>query len=218
MSSPSTRMSAPSAAEARPRSRRSGRTPCAGARRRPGSASCRSPRPRPGRGSGSRRSPPPPRRGTGRRPGARSIARRGPRAARRPPRRAPGRSCSSMSAPMRLQDVDDGTPRRVRADPVEAQLGVGVDRRRPPARTRRADGSAGTVSSTAATVDGPATPDRVPAVRRRRPRRTATPRARSIRSVWSRVATASVTHVSPSAARPASRIADLTWALGTGVS
>ena len=46
----------------------------------------------------------------------------------------------------------------------------------------------------------------------------ATPRARSIRSVWSRVATASVTQVSPSAARPASRMADLTWALGTGVS
>ena len=48
-------------------------------------------------------------------------------------------------------------------------------------------------------------------------RRTATPRDRSIRSVWSRVATASRTVVSPSAPRPASRIADLTWALGTRV-
>ena len=47
---------------------------------------------------------------------------------------------------------------------------------------------------------------------------TAMPRARSIRSVWSRVAIDSVTAVSPSAARPASRTADLTWALGTGVS
>ena len=43
------------------------------------------------------------------------------------------------------------------------------------------------------------------------------PRARSIRSVWSRVATASVTVVSPPAASAASRIADLTWALGTAV-
>ena len=44
-----------------------------------------------------------------------------------------------------------------------------------------------------------------------------TPRARSIRSVWSRVATASRTVVRPSARSAASRIADLTWALGTGV-
>ena len=42
----------------------------------------------------------------------------------------------------------------------------------------------------------------------------ATPRARSIRSVWSRVATDSRTVVRPSARRPASRIADFTWALG----
>ena len=46
---------------------------------------------------------------------------------------------------------------------------------------------------------------------------TSTPRARSIRSVWSRVAVASVTDVTPSAARPASRMADFTWALGTAV-
>ena len=80
-----------------------------------------------------------------------------------------------------------------------------------------AEGSAGTVSSMAATVDGPATRT-VCRPSGAAPSSTATPRARSIRSVWSRVATASVTHVSPSAARPASRIADLTWALGTGVS
>ena len=47
--------------------------------------------------------------------------------------------------------------------------------------------------------------------------RTSTPRARSMRSVWSRVAVASVTDVTPSAARPASRMADFTWALGTAV-
>ena len=47
---------------------------------------------------------------------------------------------------------------------------------------------------------------------------TGTPRARNIRSVWSRVATASRTVVRPSARSPASRIADLTWALGTGVA
>ncbi len=80
-----------------------------------------------------------------------------------------------------------------------------------------AEGSDGTVSSTAATAVGPATRTvcgrRAPA-----PSSTATPRARSMRSVWSRVATASVTHVSPSADSAASRIADLTWALGTGVS
>ena len=80
-----------------------------------------------------------------------------------------------------------------------------------------ADGSPGTMSSMARGVAGPVR------VTTWRPRasvdsRTATPRARSIRSVWSRVATASVTVVSPSAARAASRIADFTWALGTGVS
>ena len=48
---------------------------------------------------------------------------------------------------------------------------------------------------------------------------TRTPAARSIRSVWSRVASGSTTIVGPSSAkRPASRIADLTWALATGSS
>ena len=80
-----------------------------------------------------------------------------------------------------------------------------------------ADGSAGTVSAMALTLAGPASRTTC------RPRSsivavTSTPRARSMRSVWSRVATVSVTLVSPSAASAASRIADLTCALGTGVS
>ena len=48
-------------------------------------------------------------------------------------------------------------------------------------------------------------------------RSTGMPRARSMRSVWSRVATRSRTVVRPSARSPASRIADLTCADGTGV-
>ena len=46
---------------------------------------------------------------------------------------------------------------------------------------------------------------------------TSAPIAASITSVWSRVRTGSTTAVSPSAYSPASRTADLTWALGTGV-
>ena len=42
------------------------------------------------------------------------------------------------------------------------------------------------------------------------------PASASISSVWARVGTGSWTTVSPSAERPASRIADLTWALATG--
>ena len=48
---------------------------------------------------------------------------------------------------------------------------------------------------------------------------TRTPAASSSASVWSRVGSGSTTVVSPSAAKsPASRIADLTWALATGSS
>ncbi len=78
-----------------------------------------------------------------------------------------------------------------------------------------ADTSPGTRSSIACTVVPPCI-DQVtaPSVT---PRSTGTPRARSIRSVWSRVATDSRTVVLPSARTPANRIADFTWALGTGV-
>jgi hypothetical protein len=80
-----------------------------------------------------------------------------------------------------------------------------------------AETSPGTRSVTACTTTPPLTvqatePSPVSA------RSTGTPRARSIRSVWSRVAIVSRTVVLPSARRPASRIADFTCALGTGVS
>ena len=43
------------------------------------------------------------------------------------------------------------------------------------------------------------------------------PKARSIRSLWSRLWAGSITVVGPSAVRPASRIALFTWAEATGV-
>ena len=130
-----------------------------------------------------------------------------------PSRRGTGRLLDVRAHP--AQEVDDGTPGGVRAHIPERQLGIRVDRRRdePERGTRRVGGHA--------VVDGgdPAGPSSAAACQ---PSSvvsvTATPRARSIRSVWSRVATASLTAVSPSAARPASRIADLTCALGTGVA
>ena len=71
----------------------------------------------------------------------------------------------------------------------------------------------------------PARPPSVP--RRRAPprtvaarpsRSTATPKAGSRRSVWSRLGLGSRTVVTPSACRPASRTAVFTWALATGSS
>ena len=56
-------------------------------------------------------------------------------------------------------------------------------------------------------------PPRTDAVAPSRP--TLTPKAVSIRSVWSRVGAGSVTRVSPSAYSPASNSADFTWALAT---
>ena len=43
------------------------------------------------------------------------------------------------------------------------------------------------------------------------------PKCPSIRSVWSRLASASITVVAPGAASPASSTADLIWADATGV-
>ena len=45
---------------------------------------------------------------------------------------------------------------------------------------------------------------------------TCAPKARSMRSVWSRVASGSITSAPPSAWRPASSTADFTWADGSG--
>ena len=79
------------------------------------------------------------------------------------------------------------------------------------------DGSAGTRTARASSSGCPTT------VMRRAPEPasltvTRAPKCRSINSVWSRVASGSMTVVSPGAFNPASRIADLTWAEGTGSS
>ena len=156
--------------------------------------------------------------------GARSIGSRGPRSARRgrrsvrrrrgPPWSDDGRS--SISAPIaRSRSM---TARRVGLTPTSRsdELGIGMDgaRDEPEGRCRdvgrhvlidrlhrrpsfHRPGDAAIVADLAL---------------------TATPRALSIRSVWSRVATRSRTVVRPSARRPASRIADLTCADGTGVA
>ena len=71
--------------------------------------------------------------------------------------------------------------------------------------------SPGTVSSIG--VSGPAWISTRVALRRR----TGTPIAKSIRSVWSRLGAGSSTVVGPSANRPASNTADLIWPLATGV-
>ena len=149
---------------------------------------------------------------------ARSSADRTTRSASGSPSAPPvaGRSCSSMSAPMRL-----------RMSMMARRVGFVLT---PSSRSSASGWIAPATSQNAAAEDRTA-PSRRPRPRpsgRRRapcaapsgsaPSSTATPRARSMRSVWSRVATASVTHVSPSADSAASRIADLTWALGTGVS
>ena len=130
------------------------------------------------------------------------------------PRRASGRPLLDVRA-HRAEDVDDRAARRVDTDVAQGQLGVGMDGRRRRARTppptrrpARADRS-------------PAPPSLLPPPRRRpsslAARSTGTPRARSMRSVWSRVPTRSRTVVRPSARRPASRMADFTCADGTGV-
>ena len=126
--------------EARPRSRRSGRTPCAGARPRRGTGSCPS---RDGGGQRQDRDLVDRRRHVGGRqvdgPEPARPHRRGRRGARRPRHPGPRRSRSSIVGAHAPQDVDDGTPRRVRAHPVEAELGVGVDRPgdQPEGRARR---------------------------------------------------------------------------------
>ena len=179
---------------------------------------------RPGRGPGSRRWPRPRRPDRGRCHAAPPSARPGRRAARRrresEPRPAPASArttrCgrSSMSAPIRREQVDDRAPRRVDADVAQGQLGVGMDR-----AGDQPEGGRGHVARDSLidrlqrhpSLDRPGHRPSGPL-----PRSTGTPRARSIRSVWSRVAIDSRTVVRPSARRPASRTADFTCALGTG--
>ena len=85
---------------------------------------------------------------------------------------------------------------------------------RTPAATTKAaeDGSDGTCTSSRTSSSTLSTPTVVPV------RRSATPAARSRRSVWSRLGAGSVTDVVPSASSPASRTHDLTCALATGRS
>ena len=77
-----------------------------------------------------------------------------------------------------------------------------------------ADGSAGTVSSNGSRVAGPARRDEVPVAGRSR--RSPDAAGRHPLPCASRVATASETTVSPSAARAARRIADFTWRWAPG--
>ena len=151
-------------------------------------------RPR-GTGPGSRRSPRPRRRGD--RSMARSADDRTTRSASRLADARPSRPSPALLdvGAHRAQEVDDRPARRVHADVAQRQLGVGMDRRRRRARTPPPTRRPGPVSSIAAP---PPSFHRPPTAAVRRPvRSTGTPRARSIRSVWSRVATASRTVVRP---------------------
>ena len=103
---------------------------------------------------------------------------------------------SSISAPIAPQEVDDRAARGIDADIVERQLGVGMVA---PATSQKAaaETSPGTRSSTACTRPPPSRLTDDPAGGPDPSRRTSMPRARSMRSVWSRVATDSRT-VGPS--------------------
>ena len=72
--------------------------------------------------------------------------------------------------------------------------------------------SAGIVISTACKRCPPHIPIHGPS------RESLTPKASSMRSVWSRVGAGSDTRVVPDARRPASSTADLTWALAMGTA
>ena len=143
-------------------------------------------------------------------------ARPGRPAARRRRRRARRRGGrSSMSAP--IERRMSMTARRVGLTPTSWMTSSASGWTAPAtSQNAAAETSPGTCSSIAATALPPSL-SRPPSHRPPSVRSTGTPRARSIRSVWSRVATASRTVVRPSARSPASRIADFTCALGTAV-
>ena len=184
----------------------------AGAR---GSRSARSPPRRRGRGPGSRRSPRRPRRASRRSPGARCSGRPGRRCGSPTSRR---RSAAPTGAPRSrahpAQQVDDRTPGRVRPDVPEGELGVGVDRRRPPARRRPPTRRPGTRSSrgTHRLAAGEGVDDA--AVRRGAPcaRRRPVPAASARCGRGSRLA--SRTCVVPVGAQAGEEDADFTWADG----
>ena len=183
---------------------RAGRTPSPAARRRRRTGSA--PRP-PGR----------PRPGSAPRPG---------RGSRTPPRRCPsGRedvlvteptspptSCSTTSPPIRMSTCR----KPIRSGPRwSCSTVTRLPATTAPATTQNAawEGSPGTSQAR-----GRRTPGRSRTTRPAPTGSTVTsaPASASISSVWARVATGSRTTVSPSASRPASRTALLTWALAIG--
>ena len=218
MSSPSTATRAAERARGRRRSRRSGPIPCAAARRRRGSSSVRGPGWRPGRGPGSRRSPRRPRRAST--SIASSRLERTDRSASGSPVPVVGHlGRSSMPAPIRSSR--SMTARRVgfMPDAPERQLGVRVDRPGDEPERGRGDVAPGPAGRSLARVHLPRgsrspRPHRRPTPPAPPPRRAPGASARCDRGV----AIASRTVVPPSARRPARRIADLTWALGTAVA
>ena len=78
------------------------------------------------------------------------------------------------------------------------------------------EGSPGTTRSRPLSSGQPTTVMRLPPPSARRHAATSAPKWRSMRSVWSRVGSGSITVVSPAVLRPASRMALFTCAEATG--
>ncbi len=210
-------------ASARRRCRRSGRIPCCAARRRRGSWSCRAPGWRPGRGSGSRRWPPPPR------AGPRSMAAQLARSDRQVGQRLAGSSAvggrrrpavSSIRAPIRTRK--SMAARRVGFTPTPRSVSSASGWIAPATSQKAAaEGSAGTRSSSggkpraALQRPGHRSASRTHPPAHAGPRRRATGASARCGRAWQPPRAPSS---APRARRPASRIADLTWALGTRVA
>ena len=116
---------------------------------------------------------------------------------------------TSISAPIRWRIAQQADAGRVEADAssrprcrARAARRRGGRRRRRSRRGRRS-GPARAARRAGSTTASPS-------------RRASAPAAASMRSVWSRVGSGSITRVSPSASRPAKSRQDLTWALATG--
>ena len=132
---------------------------------------------------------------------------------------------AALDAPVELGDVgahlpqrgDEADPRGVHHHALDHDLGPGRDQRRDDR-----EGGRGRVGRHDDPV-GPAA-RAAPSARSSPPcgpcgaTRTSAPKCASMRSVWSRVASASITVVTPGALRPARSTADFTCAEATGVS
>ncbi len=123
----------------------------------------------------------------------------------------PGAGQRRDVSPHALEDVDEAESGRAVIDVRDVDRAPGDDA---PATTKKAEaeGSPGTVRSSGFRTDG-----RTVTTRPSPHGSTvmSAPASASISSVWVRVVTASRTTVAPSAARPASRMADFTCALAT---